>query len=117
MIDLGSGDGRIPIAFAKQGIQATGIEYNPDLVKKSLENVKKEHLTNLVAIKEADFWETKIDTFDVIVVFGMQSIMNRLKVKIDNEAKKGAKVLSNVFQFHKLKLIKTKNDVHLYIVR
>ena len=41
--DLGSGDGRIPITAVKKynALRATGVEINPDLVKKSQDNAKK----------------------------------------------------------------------------
>lgn len=115
MVDLGSGDGRIPIAFAKKGIKAVGYEHNPDLVKKSLEKIKSEGLTSLITIHQSDFWEADISPFDIIVVFGMHSIMGRLEYMIQNQAKSGAKIISNVFHFPHLKFIKTKDDVHMYI--
>ena len=38
--DLGAGEGRIPIAAAKQfGARAVGIEYNPDIAELSRRNV------------------------------------------------------------------------------
>ncbi|HET7198859.1 MAG TPA: SAM-dependent methyltransferase, partial [Burkholderiales bacterium] len=33
VMDLGSGDGRTVIAAARRGARATGIEYNPDMVR------------------------------------------------------------------------------------
>ena len=40
--DLGSGDGKIPIAAAKQyGAKATGIEYNPEMAEFARRNVKR----------------------------------------------------------------------------
>src|SRR5690242_19791848 len=41
LMDLGSGDGRTVITAAKRGAHATGIEYNPDMVKLSQANAKK----------------------------------------------------------------------------
>src|SRR3989338_878500 len=41
MVDLGSGDGRIVIAFAKQGIEAHGYEVNPLLVWWSRKNIQR----------------------------------------------------------------------------
>ena len=36
VMDLGSGDGRTVITAAKRGARATGIEYNPDMMKSSI---------------------------------------------------------------------------------
>jgi tRNA1(Val) A37 N6-methylase TrmN6 len=39
--DLGSGDGKIPIAAAKQyGARAVGIEYNPEMAELARRNVQ-----------------------------------------------------------------------------
>ena len=41
--DLGSGDGRVVIAAAKEfGVKAVGFEMDPDLVKLARENVRKQ---------------------------------------------------------------------------
>src|ERR1700733_5446010 len=49
--DLGCGDGRIPIAAAKKfGVKAWGFDINPVRVQESLENVKKNHVEQLVTI-------------------------------------------------------------------
>lgn len=117
MIDMGSGDGRIPIAFAKQGVRATGIEFDQNLITSSIQKSKNEGVTELVTFRLGDFWKTDISTYDAIVVFGMGSIMKRLEYKISSEAKKGTKVLSHVFHFQKLKLIKSKKEVYMYLVR
>ena len=45
-VDLGSGDGRIVIAFAQKGIKATGYEINPFLVLYSRRKIRKLKLQN-----------------------------------------------------------------------
>src|SRR5690242_17121198 len=46
MVDLGSGDGRIVIEFAKRGIESHGYEINPILVFISRLKIKKLGLSN-----------------------------------------------------------------------
>ena len=58
--DLGSGDGRIVIAFARSGIQAHGFEINPFLVLFSRWNIKKEKLTDRASIHWQDFWKINL---------------------------------------------------------
>ena len=41
LIDLGSGDGRTVISAAKIGAQATGVEFNPDMVALSRRNAEQ----------------------------------------------------------------------------
>lgn len=48
VFDLGSGDGRIPIAAARRGSQSVGIELDPRLVRESRRRVKDLGLQHLV---------------------------------------------------------------------
>ena len=53
--DLGSGDGKIPIAAAKEcGAKAVGIEYNPEMAELARRNVKREGVDGLVSIVTGD---------------------------------------------------------------
>src|SRR5919107_816576 len=48
LFDLGSGDGRIPIAAAKQyGVRAVGIDIDPELVDEARETARREGVENL----------------------------------------------------------------------
>ena len=58
VIDLGSGDGRIPIVAARNyGARARGIEYNPDLVTLSRENARKAGVAEKVEFIEGDIFK------------------------------------------------------------
>jgi uncharacterized protein (TIGR03000 family) len=55
--DLGCGDGRIPITAAKEyGCKAVGFDVDPNLVKKSIENARKQGVEQLVTIYERDIF-------------------------------------------------------------
>lgn len=47
VIDLGSGDGKLVISLAKNGIRTDGIELNPSLVKSSIKKIKNADFPNL----------------------------------------------------------------------
>ena len=50
--DLGSGDGRIVITAAKKyGVKAIGFEIDPDRIRESRENIRKEGVGKLVEIR------------------------------------------------------------------
>src|ERR671921_1998312 len=52
LYDLGSGDGRIPIAAAKQyGVRAVGIDIDPKLVEEANETAKQEGVGDLVTVR------------------------------------------------------------------
>src|SRR5690348_14003712 len=49
LYDLGSGDGRIPVAAAKTfGIHAVGIDIDPERIREANENARKNGVANLV---------------------------------------------------------------------
>ncbi len=114
VVDLGSGDGRVLIALAKEGVQATGLELNPWLVNKSQKRIKKAKLENKINIKQTNFWQHDLGQYDVIVIYGIGYIMERLEEKLKEEAKDNVKIISIYFQFPNLKPVKSDNEVHLY---
>src|SRR5690554_3588104 len=58
VIDLGSGDGRIAIAAAKEfGAESLGIEYNPDMVELSRRNAAAAGVAGKVRFERGDIFE------------------------------------------------------------
>src|SRR3990167_10763153 len=114
MVDLGSGDGKVVIAFAKKGIQTRGIEIDPVLVEKSLENIAQENLNGLVVIVNKSFWDVDLSDVDIVTIYGITSVMPRLEKKLRKELKPGAKVVANYFTFPNWKPEKEKANVYLY---
>lgn len=113
-VDLGSGDGRLLIALARAGAKTFGYEIGPILIKKSRENIKKAGLENDIAIYWENFWQVNLSEFDIVVVYGMRHVMPKLEKKLKRELKKGARVISNNFQFPNWPLKKEINKVYLY---
>lgn len=114
MVDLGCGDGRICIAFAKLGAIAHGFEINPDRVKLALNNIAKEKLTGGIQIFECNFWDKSLADYDVITLFGITGIMDRLEKKLKKEMKPTAKIISNYFTFPHWSAAKHRDNVYLY---
>lgn len=114
--DLGSGDGRIVIACAERGAHATGYEINPLLVVVSLLKVKKSKVQN-VQILQRDYWGSDLSLYDSIAFYGAPPMMGRLEKKLQKELRPGSRVVSNHFKFPNLKIVSSKNDVHLYIIK
>ena len=96
LMDLGSGDGRTVITAAKRGINAQGIEYNPDMVELSQANAKKEGVTDKAQFMKADLFETDFSKATVITMFLLPDINRRLRPKI-LDMKPGTRVASNSF--------------------
>ncbi|MBI4138187.1 MAG: class I SAM-dependent methyltransferase [Candidatus Wildermuthbacteria bacterium] len=112
--DLGSGDGRIVIALAKAGAMAHGYEINPLLVWWSRRKIRKAGLQNTAWIYWRNFWSIDFSPFDVVIVFGVSTIMKQLEEKLKKELKPGARVVSNSFAFPFWKPEKTVGRVFFY---
>ncbi|PNR94979.1 hypothetical protein [Petrotoga olearia] len=112
--DLGSGDGRVVIAFARKGIQAHGFEINPLLVLISKINIRRAGLKGKAFIHWKNFWKADLSKFDIITVFQVDFAMNELENKLKKELKPEAKVISNQWAFPNWKYSKYENGIYVY---
>src|SRR4030043_1111214 len=96
LIDLGSGDGRIVISAAKRGVQAYGVEYNPDMVSLSKRNAAMEGVSDKVAFTEADIFESDFSQATVITMFLLPNLNMQLRPIILG-LKPGTRIVSNTF--------------------
>jgi precorrin-6B methylase 2 len=97
VIDLGSGDGKIPIAAAKQfGAQALGIEYEPGLVQLAECHARAERVTHKVRFKQADIFATDFSDATVLTLYLSPTINLKLRPTILN-MRPGTRVVSNTF--------------------
>ena len=106
VIDLGSGDGRVVIEAAKYGYRSIGYELNPGLVGISqvwatydryAPNTTPWLSTGSASFYTRDLWSVNLEGADVIFVYGLSPIMERLSKKILDEAPHSI-VVSNVFE-------------------
>ncbi len=112
--DLGSGDGRILIACAQQGIRAEGYEINPILVFLSRRAIRKARVEHLAAVHWKSFWRVDLAPFDTVFVYGMDHIMGGLQKKLEHELRLGTKVIANVFPFPGWTPAAQRGNVYLY---
>lgn len=119
--DLGSGDGRIVIAFAKvpfmgtkHKIETHGYETDDDLRTLSKQNIEDLNLKNAI-IHNKDFWDEDLSPYDIICCYPMPTIMGRLERKLQKELHPGARVLLNYFPFKHWKEKKVKDNIFLYV--
>jgi SAM-dependent methyltransferase len=97
VIDLGSGDGKIPIAAAKYfGAHALGIEYNSDLVQLARCYARAEHVTDKVKFRQADLFTTDFGDATVLTLYLSPSINLKLR-PILLGMRPGTRVVSNSF--------------------
>ena len=98
LYDLGSGDGRIPIAAAKRfGVRGVGIDINPVRVREANANAQEAGVTGLVTFKEADLFQEDISEASVVTLYLLQSLNVKLRPKLLAELKPGTRIVSHAF--------------------
>jgi len=98
LYDLGSGDGRIPIAAAKQhGVRAVGIDIDPQRIAEANANAREAGVTNLVAFRNEDLFEADFKDATVVTLYLLPSLNEKLRPKLVRELKPGARIVSHAF--------------------
>ncbi|MBN3304034.1 ATP synthase subunit C lysine N-methyltransferase [Amia ocellicauda] len=99
VVDLGSGDGRIVIAAAKQGFRAVGFELNPWLVWYSRYRAWREGVHRSTSFYRSDLWKVSFSQYTNVVIFGVPQMMAPLEDKLQGELQISAKVIACRFPF------------------
>lgn len=83
VVDLGSGDGRIPITAAKKhGARALGIDLDPRRVKEARDNAEREGVEGTVSFMEGDLFKADLSQATVVTLFLWPSINMRLRPRL-----------------------------------
>ncbi|KAK2821917.1 hypothetical protein Q5P01_021982 [Channa striata] len=99
LVDIGSGDGRIVIAAAKHGFQASGFELNPWLVWYSRYKAWREGVHCSTSFHISDLWKVSFAQYSNVVIFGVPQMMDQLELKLARELPSTAKVVACRFPF------------------
>lgn len=116
-VDLGAGDGRIVIAMAKAGAEAHGYEIITKYARRATFNIFKEGLKDKAFIHISDFGHEDLNSYDVITIYGMITIMDKLEKKLSQEVKHGAVVISNGFPIPNWIATEEEDHIFCYIKR
>jgi ribosomal protein L11 methylase PrmA len=98
--DLGSGDGRIPIAAVKDfgAARATGIDIDPQRIKEANANLASSGITgNRVRFLNQDLFTTDISEATVVTLYLLPSLNLKLIPKFEKELKRGTRIVSHSF--------------------
>ena len=99
LYDLGSGDGRIVIAAAKEfGARAFGVEIRKDLYEQSTARIKELGLADRATIINASFYDVPLTDADVVTMYLLTTVNERLKPKLEKELRPGARVVTHDFE-------------------
>jgi tRNA G37 N-methylase Trm5 len=99
LYDLGSGDGRIPIAAAKQyGVRAVGIDIDPKLVEGAKDAARREGVESLVSFRNEDMFGTDVREATVVVLYLSNTLNVMLRPKLLRELRPGSLIISHDFR-------------------
>jgi SAM-dependent methyltransferase len=98
VIDLGSGDGRIVIAAAKQrGARGYGVEIDGELVETARRAAQREGVAGQVEFKAQDLFGTDLGQATVIAMYLYPRLMMQLRPRLFAQLKPGSRVVSHDF--------------------
>jgi SAM-dependent methyltransferase len=96
LIDLGSGDGRIPITAAKRfGTRGYGVDYVGSLVKLANDNAAKAGVADRVRFEERDIFKTDVSAATVVAFYLLPDFNLELRPKLLEELKPGTRLVSH----------------------
>ena len=98
VVDLGSGDGRIPILAAKEkGARGLGVELDPRRIQESNANAAREGVAGRVEFRQQDLFVTPLNDVTVLTLYLLPEINLQLRPKILAQMRPGTRVVSNSY--------------------
>ena len=96
--DLGSGDGRIVIAAARdRGARGVGFEIDPALVAQAVERARRLGLADRVTFRQDDLFQADLRDATVVTLYLSPDLNRRLRPKLLSELRPGSRVVSHSF--------------------
>ncbi|MGH7368932.1 MAG: SAM-dependent methyltransferase [Candidatus Rokuibacteriota bacterium] len=96
--DLGSGDGRILIAAARDhGARGVGLEIDPALVEQSTERARRLGLADRLSFRQQDLFRADLRPATVVTLYLSPDLNRRLRPKLLSELRPGARIVSHAF--------------------
>lgn len=95
LLDLGSGDGRIPITAAlRHGARGKGVEIDPQLVARSRDNARAAKVDHLVEFAIQDLFDTDLTQASVITLYLLPDVNLKLRPALQR-LKPGTRIVSH----------------------
>lgn len=96
--DLGSGDGRIPIAAAvKYGARGVGIDLVPARIAESRANAQAAGVAHLVEFRLEDAMTADVSDATVVTLYLLSSANQLLRPHLARQLRPGARIVSHAF--------------------
>ncbi len=96
--DLGSGDGRIPIAAARDhGARGVGIELDGRMIARARCHAREAGMERLVEFRQEDLFRADLREATVVTLFLFPEMNRRLMPKLFSELRPGTRIVSHRF--------------------
>lgn len=100
VIDLGCGDGRIPITAAKvYGARGIGVDIDPRRIAEANANAMREGVAHLVTFRLENALTTDVATATVVTTYLLTSSNLRLRPMLTRTLKPGTRIVAHNFGF------------------
>jgi precorrin-6B methylase 2 len=98
VVDLGCGDGRIPITAARTyGARGIGVDIDPQRIAEANANAKAAGVTHLVTFKLQDAMTTDVSQATVITLYLLSSSNLKLRPILTRQMKPGTRIVAHNF--------------------
>jgi precorrin-6B methylase 2 len=98
VLDLGCGDGRIPISAAKTyGARGIGVDIDPQRIAEANANAKAAGVTHLVTFKLEDAMTTDLSQATVVTLYLLSSSNLKLRPILTRQLKPGTRIVAHNF--------------------
>jgi SAM-dependent methyltransferase len=96
--DLGCGDGRIVIMAAQKfGARGVGIDIDPERIAEAKQNAEQAGVTDRVKFIQQNLFDADIREATVVTLYLLPSVNLRLRPKLLEQLKPGARIVSHSF--------------------
>ncbi len=100
LIDLGCGDGRIPITAAKiYGARGIGVDIDPQRIAEANANARRDGVAHLVTFKLENALTTDVSTATVVTTYLLTASNLKLRPILTRALKPGTRVVAHNFGF------------------
>jgi SAM-dependent methyltransferase len=118
--DLGSGDGRVVIAAARDyGARGVGIEIDAALVRESTENARRAGLAQRAVFRQDDVLTADLREASVVTIYLLPPLVRRLQDRLSATLRPGARIVAHEYPFpdwHPDRRIVVSKTFYLYVV-
>jgi len=98
LFDLGCGDARNLITASKMAnITCVGYDILPIAIEAASENIKKANASDVIEIREEDFFDADVSKVDAIILYLTRNTLGQLSLKLENELPVGARIVTHDF--------------------